>query len=333
VFHQDFELFHQSVTPLVSAHRAPSLDSTSLPSFNTADQAAFQANRQSFSAHQEIDLNHTSRSTRPPVPLFHSNSTGNLGHQEQYQHQVTDSISFTMGGGEINVAYNGTFGDLSAAGDAELFDYTGGYDFELMGPTDSFTAVNGVAANPGTISPKDLLNDSVPPSTAFTNLTTPGSTVLDTPDDYQTSPLFADNMNAESNWFPLFPEENNDAPVASMMERSPSNPVIVHPGGESNHRKRPSTVASPPTPFSPIVKHSQVAGVGARKRDKPLPPIVVDENDAVALKRARNTAAARKSRAKKVQERDELESTIADLQAQVEHWKHRALAAEGNTSA
>lgn len=237
-----------------------------------------------------------------------------------------------MGAGEINVAYNGTFSDLGNAEDADLFDYNGSFDFELMGPTDSFTAINGGAVSAGTISPKDLLNDSVPPSTAFTNLTTPGSTALDTPDDYQTSPLFGDSMTAEQNWFSLFPDETNDAPAATMMERSPSNPVIVHPGGESNYRKRASTAASPNLTLSPIVKHSQVAGVGARKRDKPLPPIVVDENDAVALKRARNTAAARKSRAKKVQERDELETTIADLQAQIEHWKQRALAAEGGKS-
>lgn len=357
VFHQDFELFQPSTPQPASARRAISLDSTLLPTFNTAQQAAFQANPQYLSAQPEIDSTPISRSTRPPVPLFHSHSTGNLGSQQQYQQQVTDITSFTMGGGgnstpsspsslspsltmpftEINVAYNGTFGDLGAAGDAELFNFDGSYnDFDLMGPpTNSFTSVNsGAAADIGTISPKDLLNDSVPPSTSFTDLTTPGSTYLETPDDYQTSPMFTDSMAAEQqNWFSLFPDDNNDAPSATTMERTTSNPVIVHPGGESNHRKRPSSAASPPI-FSPVVKHSQVAGVGARKRDKPLPPIVVDENDAVALKRARNTAAARKSRAKKVHERDSLETQIADLQAEVEHWKQRALAAEGgNTSA
>jgi hypothetical protein len=65
--------------------------------------------------------------------------------------------------------------------------------------------------------------------------------------------------------------------------------------------------------------------VNARKRDKPLPPIVVDESDAVALKRARNTAAARKSRAKKVNEREDMEGRIAELEAEVERWKSIAL--------
>ncbi|UJO11131.1 Cross-pathway control protein A [Fulvia fulva] len=230
-----------------------------------------------------------------------------------------------MGGAEINVAYDGTFGDLSAAGDAELFGYSSGsYDFELMGDN-GFTAINSSDSNVGgTISPKDLHNDSVPPSTSFTNLTTPGSTLLDTPDDYQTSPLFTEDMGASNGWFSLFPEDNNDVAMPPKMERTTSNHIIIHPGGDGNARKRSSTTTSP-TPFSSIVKHSQVAGVGARKRDKPLPPIVVDEGDTVALKRARNTAAARKSRAKKVQERDDLEGQIADLQAQVEYWKNRAL--------
>jgi hypothetical protein len=225
-----------------------------------------------------------------------------------------------------NVAYDGTFGDLSAAGDADLFQYTGGYDFELMPAENTFGSLDELAMNPGTISPKDLLNDSVPPSTSFTNLTTPGSTLLDTPDDYQTSPLFTDSMAADNSWFSLFPEETD---VVPSMERTSSNHIVVHPGGEGLARKRSSTQASPP--FSPAVRHSDVAGVNARKRDKPLPPIVVDEADPVALKRARNTAAARKSRAKKVMEKDDLEAQIADLRAQVEFWKQKALASEGGS--
>ncbi|KAK4507763.1 hypothetical protein PRZ48_001498 [Zasmidium cellare] len=347
VFTQDFDLF-QPTTPLQQApRRAPSLDTTLIPTFNTANQAAFDTNGQLHSAHiQEIN------SQRPPVPLFHaSNSTGNLGDQQNFQQfqNVNDDITtFAMGGGgtsdpsspssshsltmtsDINVAYDGTFGDLSAAGDAELFTFNGKYDFELMPSGDNgFTAINDGAMNPGTISPKDLLNDSVPPSTSFTNLTTPGSTFLETPaDDYQTSPLFTDSMTADNSWFSLFPD---DTAADHAMERTSSNHIMVHPGGEGNNRKRSSANVSP-TPFSPVVKHSSVAGVGARKRDKPLPPILVDEGDAVALKRARNTAAARKSRAKKVQERDELETQIADLKAEVEYWKQRAQALEANAT-
>lgn len=340
-FSQDFQLFDHPIP--APSRRAPSRGPTQLPSFNNALPGGLQPNGNYLIAQRDT------RTTRPPVPLFHANSTGHLGNQSniqdiQQQQPQTDITSFMMGGGgnsaqldlstesdlimdsEINVAYSGTFGDLHAGGDAELFGFDSfGDDFELMGSsTNSFTAVNSDAA-PGTISPKDLFADSVPPSASFTNLTTPGSTFLDTPDDYQTSPLFVDQMANDKSWFSLFPEEDNKpAPVAPSMERTSSNTIIVHPGGEGNARKRSSTQASP-TPFSPAPKMSDVAGVSARKRDRPLPPILVDENDTVALKRARNTAAARKSRAKKVQERDELETTIAQLQEQVRFWKQKAV--------
>ena len=282
------------------------------------------------------------------MPLFHSNSTGSFhGYQniQQFQ-QVTDQHALAMGGGgnaspsfsssasltppsEINVAYDGTFADLGSA-DGGMFDVNDNFDFTFGEPA-GFTAINdGGMATGVTVSPQDVFNnDSVPPSTSFTNLTTPGSTFLETPDeDYQTSPLFNDNLDVSGNdkqWFPLFPDEAMPAPMmARTASSSSANQVMVHPGGEAQ-RKRSSTNASPMT-FSPAVKHSSVAGVNpSRKRDKPLPPIMVDENDAVALKRARNTAAARKSRAKKVEEREVLEAEIADLKEQVEHWKSLAL--------
>lgn len=229
---------------------------------------------------------------------------------------------------EINVAYDGTFADLSSAGES-MFPVDDTFDFnQFMSATDGFTAINGVAATGGvTVSPKDIFNnDSVPPSTSFTNLTTPGSAYLETPDEeYQTSPLLGtfdcDSQGAD-NWYSLFPDDGPPAMIRTTSTSS-ANQIVVHPGGEGN-RKRSTTLASP-TPFTPVMKHSTAAGVGARKRDKPLPAIIVDEHDTVALKRARNTAAARKSRAKKVQERDELELKIADLEAQVEHWKSMAL--------
>ncbi|KAK4543689.1 hypothetical protein LTR36_005334 [Oleoguttula mirabilis] len=251
-----------------------------------------------------------------------------------------------MGGGDVNVAYDGTFGDLSAAGNARLFNtMTNDLDdfSALLGAADSepatdFTAINnGGFATGTTVSPRDVFNyDSVPPSTSFTNLTTPGSSYLETPaDDYETSPLFTDSLGIDSqpgadNWYSLFPENDGltaHTPAAPSMSRtisaSSAAQIMVHPGGELANRKRSSTATSPT--FSPAVRHSTVAGVNARKRDKPLPPILVDESDTIALKRARNTAAARKSRAKKVAERDDLEGEIADLKAQVEFWKSRAL--------
>lgn len=250
-----------------------------------------------------------------------------------------------MGGAaEINVAYNGTSADLSLGmSDAALFNSMTWDDF---GSTDSlatngFTAINDGGPVNGTISPKDLFNDStgsVPPSTAFTNLTTPGSALLDTPDDqYETSPMFGDipstDASQDDGWFSLFPDSQEmpeqsvtPAPVMSRTISSGSgNQVLVHPGGES--RKRTSATASPMTASA---RPSSTAGI--HKREKVLPPIVVDENDTVALKRARNTAAARKSRDKKVKERETLESRISQLESEVEHWKALAMSANPNLS-
>ncbi|RMY92307.1 hypothetical protein D0861_02553 [Hortaea werneckii] len=365
----DFDLFQptQTVGQQATSRRAPSLDSTLQHSFNAA-QRAFVPNGNNYSAQSSTitpSRRNTNRPPRPPVPLFHSNSTGDLGNtaifqQQQYQQQMTDFEN--MGGGgmsvpglklctssltssEVNVAYDGTFGDLSSAGDANMFNtnMSDTFEFDLKQllaeaannrHTSTFTPFEDGSRETGaTVSPKDVFNnDSVPPSTSFTNLTTPGSTYLETPEEeFQTSPLFSDNLgygggNQNDKWFSLFPD-TDATPAPPTMERtisaSSAAQVMVHPGGESLHRKRSSTTTSPT--FSPVVKHSSVAGVAARKRDKPLPPIMVDDSDPVAMKRARNTAAARKSRAKKVAEREDLEAEIADLKSQVEHWKAIAL--------
>jgi len=51
----------------------------------------------------------------------------------------------------------------------------------------------------------------------------------------------------------------------------------------------------------------------------------VDTEDTVAFKRARNTLAARKSRAKKMQRMDELEQIVHELKQEVSYWKARAM--------
>jgi hypothetical protein len=62
------------------------------------------------------------------------------------------------------------------------------------------------------------------------------------------------------------------------------------------------------------------------ERDKPLPPIIVqDPNDTRAMKRARNTLAARKSRQRKMMQFDKLEERIAKLEAERDHWRTVAI--------
>lgn len=225
---------------------------------------------------------------------------------------------------DINVAYEGTSVDLAGELDWDLCNA----DMSIL-DTCNFTSVNSFA-EPQTISPKDIFMDapdSVPPSTAFTNLTTPASVYLDTPDDlYETSPMF-DNFETSEEWPSLFePTEDNcsasvDIPALSRSFTSLSEQLVVHPGGMS--RKRSSVVASPITSVQPAS-----SSVGVVKREKVLPAIIVVAGDSKALKRAKNTAAARKSRDKKYNEVQSFRSRIAELEAEVEHWKSLALANE-----
>src|SRR5690606_4309856 len=98
--------------------------------------------------------------------------------------------------------------------------------------------------------------------------------------------------------------------------RSSTNPAPRQ--SATRQKKRKSGGSSPATP-------SSGSGVGSRRRDKPLPPIIVeDPTDVVAMKRARNTLAARKSRERKAQRLDELEERIVVLERERDYWKRLA---------
>lgn len=174
----------------------------------------------------------------------------------------------------------------------------------------SWTAINSTgvtqpAVNTGTVSPKDLMNDSIamsaPSSTAFPNLSTPGSGFLESP-YHGTSSLDTSPMNVEESFddsvdynYPLFPEVNSaqykqPAPTASFNSASSASPAT----GQLQSPSRSSTHAR---------KHSTTGGVRPSKHNKPLPDIICDptKDSKEDLKRKKNTAAARKSRQRKVE--------------------------------
>lgn len=210
-----------------------------------------------------------------------------------------------------NVAYDGTHADLGMGTNASFLSESA--DLSLFGDEMfSFTPINAsLPSAPSTVSPKDLFMDSmssVSSSSAFPDLT-PASEMLATPD---TSPWFNDldkiSMN-ENYAFPLFPEmgDESDFPdTTPAIKRSDSKIVIA----EAQYDRKISSASASPALG---VKMSTTAGV--RKRQKPLPAIIVDKEDPVAVKRARNTAAARKSRERKELHRDTLETRIAELEA------------------
>ncbi|ORY13492.1 cross-pathway control protein 1 [Clohesyomyces aquaticus] len=204
--------------------------------------------------------------------------------------------------------------------------------------TSAFTTINNPSSgSTRTISPKDIFQDpldplgSAPPSTAFTDLTSPdiGESPFLT-DSYDTSPMFqGDGLTAHDNWFSLFPEDNHDNKashhVAPALERTVSSQSMARSSSSStnspivldgSHRRKSSVNGSPAT--NGVQK--------PRRRKGPLPPIAVDPSDKIALKRARNTLAARDSRQRKFDHVQTLEKRNAELEAEVEKWKSIALA-------
>jgi hypothetical protein len=193
------------------------------------------------------------------------------------------------------------------------------------------------STNMGTVSPHDLLvRDpfaSAPNSTAFTNLTSP-STYTESPeyrDNFDVSPFIGngdlDHSLAGDPWYPLFPAD--EQVEVSQVDSSPLLPEeeleVSEALRSTSGRRRSGTNSSPPSGA-----RASVSGVSSRKREKPLPPIIVeDPNDTVAMKRARNTLAARKSRQRKMQRFDELEDRIVKLEAERDHWKELALRRNG----
>ncbi|OCK86397.1 cross-pathway control protein 1 [Lepidopterella palustris CBS 459.81] len=231
----------------------------------------------------------------------------------------------------MNVAY-----DSMGAGLGPAFEHDMSWDFNTAS---AFTAINDSSVASGstrTVSPKDIFQDplaSAPPSAAYTNLTSPD--IGDSPfitDSYDTSPLFQADGDFQNpgDWYPLFNDSNDKTsqPSANPLERTVSSQSMTRSSSSSanspvvldgSHRRKSSVNGSPAT-------HSSVNGVKSRRRKGPLPPISVDPSDKVALKRARNTLAARDSRQRKFDHVLTLEKRNADLEAEVEKWKSLAYA-------
>ncbi|KAK3076863.1 hypothetical protein LTS18_011787, partial [Coniosporium uncinatum] len=173
--------------------------------------------------------------------------------------------------------------------------------------------------------------DSAPPSTAFTNLTTPD--MGPSPEfEYDTSPAFQDNLDYSvngDNWFSLFPDANNDTAAApTTMTRNISQQSL----GESTSSNSPMMLSNPmlrktsSVSQSPLPRNASISVGKARRRKGPLKPIEVDPGDKVATKRARNTLAARESRARKLEYLERMELELAAMEAEKEAWKSEAIA-------
>ncbi|MCJ1296698.1 hypothetical protein MMC34_008264 [Xylographa carneopallida] len=218
---------------------------------------------------------------------------------------------------------------------------------EIDFSTSSFRPINDpVLSHPtvdsNTVSPQDLWleNPSAPPSSALTFLSTPQYSDMDASPDYSndTSPLYAQDSTAGDFDF-IGSRFNEDTQLMiAPFEELPNVPITteshivdsIETMGAALMSRNQSSPGQLSSRNSITGRHASAAGVNARKRDKPLPEIKIDDpNDTVAVKRARNTAAARKSRAKKMENMDKMAAEIRKLELEVERWKRIALERTG----
>ncbi|KAI9839948.1 MAG: hypothetical protein M1819_000140 [Sarea resinae] len=284
---------------------------------------------------------------RPQVPLF-SDSTGTVNRSAQRPRNSMDLNAMSSGKSPQFVNLELSTLNVDSTDMSNLFDLSADFggdlapesqvmEHDFSHSTSGNDSMGSFSSNPATVSPKDLLRDplaSAPPSTAFTNLTSPS--MFDSPDfvdSFETSPLYptgdADLFPPQDNWYPLFDAitAEGDASPADAPEAFDS-PALTNINTSGPRRKSSSPGQSSPMARSHS-KHSSISGVGASKRNRPLPPVSYNPDDIVSVKRARNTEAARKSRQRRVQRLEELEKQVEELQGQVEHWKGIAMAQGG----
>lgn len=311
--------------------------STTTPAFTnnryTSAQNQFYA---SSAPSSSVALQSQQPRSRPPVPLF-AQSTGNIHTKQMFQTTPMAQGTFQSSHAHSQNSQYTTDMDLfdddfpSFVDDGTTTGLFQPYNSPAVPTTYDLTMVRSTSSstNVGTVSPHDLMvrdpTFSAPNSTAFTNLTSP-SLYNESPalDDAFTSPMFQDSDMSGDPWFPLFPDANNTNHNVgqSPAEQSPLQPAEELEVSEHLRMERRRSGNSPGSG-----KASSTSGVAARKRNQPLPPIVVeDPNDTIAMKRARNTLAARKSRQKKMERFDELEAEIAKLKEDRDYWKNLALA-------
>ncbi|KAI3320250.1 hypothetical protein HD806DRAFT_547437 [Xylariaceae sp. AK1471] len=291
------------------------------PAQNQSEQQQFYASLSAPSSTAAV--NQQTRLARPPIPLF-TQGIGNQRTSAKMDLQGTYSVSVSK--------RNPNSHKLDAMNNLEGFTaFGGGASTAFSSPAIPDLDVNSASSstNLGTVSPGELfLRDqfSAPNSTSFTNLTTP-STFGESPEfeSYEVSPNFGDfDAGSTDHWFPLFPESTITDQVGAST-KSPTQAPEELEITESDSLPRRKSGNSPPLSNN-HGRHSSVSGVNSRRRDKPLPPIIVDDpNDSIAMKRARNTLAARKSRERKAQKLEELEEKIAKLEEERDHWKRIAM--------
>lgn len=281
----------------------------------------------------------------PPVPIFHQTQTNQrrinsapvLPQGKHPRSIESKSSNLTQSSGDMASAFDNMFlpgGDSVTAQDDFL-------NFDTNFTSSDFTAVNGMFSdNAGTVSPHDIMIDelgvlSAPPSTAFPNLSTPESGYLESPamasSGLNTSPLEDGILDGSLDFGelegmpPLFPRNSFDQfahhmPIDKLHVNTSFSSINSRPSSTASPMSRQkSSPGRPPTASLHARKHSQTSGIvkpTTTKSRKPLPEILIDsEDDKDTVKKKKNTAAARKSRQRKMETAERADAEIQRLRS------------------
>ena len=325
-----------SVSPLPNRRVSDLIQATGLSTPATPQRSPSigqQMHSHQYHAHSASSLN-TSQAerSRPPVPRF-SESTASLSQQpfemvsfenmqgtSSSRDSSLSSESLTNFESDSDMPWN-EFALPAAPGFDMAGSSIGGElldRFQASSSSSSFPSIEHSSSTESqTISPTDM-HISAPASGALTYQSTPQTDFFDSPACYSNdpspafqcaeSPAVYDNLEYGQNFagMQMFPSLPGDETTAVP----PPEPTI----------KKSITMSrevSSPAKASPS---SRPTGIKKKKRTGPLPDIIVDTNDPKAMKRARNTTAARNSRQRK---QDYIDSILEER----ELWRSRAYAA------
>jgi len=214
----------------------------------------------------------------------------------------------------------GLFGD-DVSNDSPLFGVESNPLADLTGGLSN--SFDGQTVSPADVSRNSSFVGSVPNSAAMTNLTSPDINFASPYQDslYETSPMYGSNgLEDTSGWYSLFPDATPSGTVApTAMQRTGSHQSQTASSNDSPLVMGTNTVDKSPREGkrSPTGNghRRQSSGVSKpRRRPGPLKTIEdYDTGDKAAMKRARNTMAARVSRQRKVEHIDHLEAEVSHL--------------------
>jgi hypothetical protein len=259
---------------------------------------------------------------RPQPPLFTAHSNRNVPQHPRAMNEIMTSFDSNS---SLDL-FTGVYGTDGVMDSSPMF----GAESNPLLDLSAHDSLNDQTVSPADVSRNSsfVASGSVPNSAALTNLTSPELDFSPYPDStYETSPMYsATNLEDTSSWYSLFPDAGQ--PTVPPMQRNPSQQSNTASSNDSPLVMGASTIEKSPrdSKASPNNAHRRsTSGVSKpRRRAGPLKSIEdYDHGDKAAMKRARNTMAARVSRARKVEHIETLEKRIAELEA----FKDNALSA------